>query len=187
MVISSSLSGKAVFNKFKGFFGTINESFFGQLTSVLLYFTKRCASVATNCKPFLSISKNTPVIAGRRSSLLTAKSVLLIAVTNTEEVVVNEDVSSAVGSFGKLSGFSPITLYLPLSLVSSTAKCLSILKVSGWSGIFFNESIKIFAGIQTLPVSFASASRLTFITVSKSFAMIVNLFFQLQIKNPLKS
>src|SRR5579871_2962608 len=159
MVISSSLSGKAVFNKFKGFFGTINESFFGQLTSVLLYFTKRCASVATNCNPFLSISKNTPVIAGRRSSVLTANNVLPIAVTNAEDVVVNDVVSSAAGSFGKLSGFSPITLYFPLSLVNSTAKCLSMLNVSGWSGIFFNESIRIFAGIQTLPLSLASTSK----------------------------
>src|SRR5580658_4818585 len=93
------------------------------------------------------------------------------------ELVVKDVVSSAAGSFGKLSGFSPITLYLPLSLVSSTAKCLSILKVSGWSGIFFKESIRILAGIQTLPVSLASISRCTFITVSRSVATTVSLFF----------
>src|SRR5580704_18551344 len=102
MVISSSLAGSADFRRFNGFFGTIRESLFGQLTSFRLYRTNRCASVATNCNPFLSISKKTPVIAGRRSSLLTAKSVLLMAVTNAEDVAVKEEVSSAAGSFGKL-------------------------------------------------------------------------------------
>src|SRR5688572_8775211 len=111
----------ADFNSVSGFLGTISVSFLGQLTSVRLYRTNRCASVATNCNPFLSISKNTPVMAGRRSSLLTANNVLLIAVTRADDATVNEDVSSATGSFGKLSGFSPITLYLPLSLVISTA------------------------------------------------------------------
>src|SRR5256885_8274267 len=84
MVSSSLLSGKADFNKFNGFFGTIIESVFGLIASFLLNRTRRWASVATNCNPFLSISKNTPVIAGRRSSLLTANNVLLIAVTRAE-------------------------------------------------------------------------------------------------------
>ena len=70
-------------------------------------------------------------MAGRRSSLLTANSVLLIAVRRALLVMVKLVVSSAVGSLGKLSGFSPITLYLPLSLVISTEKFLSILKVRG--------------------------------------------------------
>ena len=98
-------------------------------------------------------------MAGRRSSLLTANKLLFIAVTNTEEGKVKEVAASAIGSFGKLSGFSPITLYLPLSLVISIAKFLSILKVSGCSAIFFKESSKIFDGMQTLPLSFASISR----------------------------
>src|SRR6186713_2851560 len=177
MEISSSFASKADFKSVNGFLGTIKLSLFGQLISTLLYFTKRCASVATHCIPFLSISKKTPVIAGRRSSLLTANKVLLIAVTRAEEVVVNEVVSSVAGSLGKLSGFSPITLYLPLSLVSSTAKCLSILKVRGWSGIFFRESMRILAGIQTFPVSLASISIWTFMTVSRSVATTVSLFF----------
>src|SRR5215204_1014367 len=131
MEISSSFAGKADFKSVNGFLGTIKLSLFGQLTSTLLYFTKRCASVATHCIPFLSNSKNTPVIAGRRSSLLTANNVLLIAVISEDEVALNEVVSSAEGSFGKLSGFSPITLYFPLSLVSSMPKFLSILNVNG--------------------------------------------------------
>ena len=45
-----------------------------------------------------------------------------MAVTKAEEVMVKELASSAAGSLGKLSGFSPITLYLPLSLVISTRK-----------------------------------------------------------------
>src|SRR5574343_1108134 len=152
MVISSSLSGSALFSRFNGFLGTINESALGQLTSVRLYFTRRWASVATVCRPSLLSSKNTPVMAGRRSSVLTANKVLLMAVTNAVLVMVKLLVSSADGSLGKLSGFSPITLYLPLSLVISTAKFLSMVKVSGWSAILFNESIKIFAGIQTRPL-----------------------------------
>src|SRR6187549_1286381 len=131
MVISSSFAGKADFKSVNGFLGTIKLSLFGQLTSTLLYFTKRCASVATHCIPFLSSSKNTPVIAGRRSSLLTANNVLLIAVIKADEVALNEVVSSAEGSLGKLSGFSPITLYFPLSLVISIPKFLSMLKVKG--------------------------------------------------------
>src|SRR5688572_13185106 len=97
-------------------------------------------------------------MAGRRSSLLTANKVLLMAVTKADEGMVNDVVSSAVGSFGKLSGFSPITLYLPLSDVISIPKFLSMVKVSGWSGMFFKESIRILAGIQTLPLSLASIS-----------------------------
>src|SRR6187551_626156 len=146
MEISSSFAGKADFKSVNGFLGTIKLSLFGQLISTLLYFTKRCASVATHCIPFLSNSKNTPVIAGRRSSLLTANKVLLIAVIKAKEVALNVVVSSAEGSLGKLSGFSPITLYFPLSLVSSIPKFLSILKVNGWSGIFFKLSKRIFAG-----------------------------------------
>src|SRR6476620_2143253 len=115
-------------------------------------------------------------MAGLRSSLLTANNVLLIAVTRAVAVMVKEVVSSAVGSLGKLSGFSPITLYLPLSLVISTPKFLSILKVSGWSGMFFNESIRILAGIQTFPVSLASISICIRITVSRSVATTVSLF-----------
>src|SRR5688572_16155255 len=109
----------------------MNDSVLGHLTSFLLYRTRRCASVATHCNPFLSNSKNTPVIAGRRSSLLVANKVLLIAVIRDDALSVKEVVSSAAGSFGKLSGFSPITLYLPLSLVISTAKFLSMLNASG--------------------------------------------------------
>ena len=131
MEISSSFAGNADFKSVNGFLGTIKLSLFGQLTSTLLYFTKRCASVATHCIPFLSNSKNTPVIAGRRSSLLTANNVLLIAVIKAKEVALNVVVSSAEGSLGKLSGFSPITLYFPLSLVSSIPKFLSILNVNG--------------------------------------------------------
>src|SRR6476661_6537441 len=97
-------------------------------------------------------------MAGRKSSLLTANKVLLIAVTNARLVMVKELVSSAIGSLGKLSGFSPITLYLPLSLVISTAKFLSIVNVSGWSGMFLSESINILAGIQTRLFSWLSTS-----------------------------
>src|SRR5689334_18017314 len=129
--------------RFNGLRGTMKESVLGHLTSVLLYLTSLWASVATHCIPFLSSSKKTPVITGRRSSLLVAKIVLLIAVTRAAADMVNEVVSSAAGSFGKLSGFSPITLYFPLSLVISTPKFLSIVKVRGWSGIFFKESIRI--------------------------------------------
>ena len=186
MVNSSLLSGKALFNKFSGFLGTIKVSFCGQLTSVLLYFTRRCASVATQVRLVLSSSKNTPVMAGLKSSLLTANKLLFIAVTRADEVMVNELASSATGSFGKLSGFSPITLYLPLSLVSSIPKFLSILNVRGCSGIFFRESIKILAGIHTLPLSLASTSKCTFITVSKSVATTVSLFLSISNKKSSK-
>ena len=121
-------------------------------------------------------------MAGRRSSLLTANRHLLIALTSEEELILKELASSAAGSLGKLSGFSPITLYLPLSLVISTAKFLSILKVRGCSAIFFSESSNIFAGMQTLPLSFASISRCTFITVSRSVATTVSLFFSMENK-----
>src|ERR1700741_1752977 len=109
-------------------------------------------------------------MAGRRSSLLVANNVLLIAVTNAVAVIVNEVVSSLAGSLGKLSGFSPIILYLPLSLVISILKFLSILKVSGWSGIFFKESSRIFDGMHTFPLSFASIANWIRITVSRSVA-----------------
>ena len=115
-------------------------------------------------------------MAGRKSSLLTANKLLLIAVTSAEELMVNEFSSSAKGSFGKLSGFSPITLYLPLSLVISIPNLLSMVKVSGCSEIFFNVSNNIFAGIQTFPLSLASISKCTFITVSRSVATTVSLF-----------
>src|SRR5436190_6963864 len=116
-------------------------------------------------------------MAGRRSSLLTANNVLAIAVMSADEVIVNEVVSSGEGSLGKLSGFSPITLYFPLSLVISIVKFLSILKVSGWSEIFFNESKRILAGMQIFPLSFASISNCTRITVSRSVATTVSLLF----------
>src|SRR6185436_3764698 len=76
--------------------------------------------------------------------------------------------------FGKLSGFSPITLYLPLSLVISTVKFLSILKVNGWSEMFLSESIKMRAGIQIFPLALLSTSICTLITVSRSVAATVS-------------
>ncbi len=100
-----------------------------------------------------------------------------MAVTSAEEVIVKVEVSSAAGSLGKLSGFSPITLYFPLSLVISMLKFLSMLNVSGWSGMFFRESTSILAGIHTLPEPFDSTSICTFITVSRSVATTLSLFF----------
>ena len=53
-------------------------------------------------------------MAGRRSSLLTANKVLLIAVISADEVALNEVVSSAEGSLGKLSGVLSHYFVLPI-------------------------------------------------------------------------
>ena len=67
---------------FNGFFGTIKLSVFVLSASVRLYLTSLCASVETNCNAPFESSKKTPVIAGLKSSLLTANKVLFMPFNN---------------------------------------------------------------------------------------------------------
>jgi len=78
---------------------------------------------------------------------------------------------------GKLSGFSPITLYLhyhswsPHQILVNGKSSMADLKY------FLMNQSESWAGIHTLPFSLASTSSCTFITVSRSVATTVNLFF----------
>src|SRR5690606_7621804 len=114
-------------------------------------------------------------MAGRSSSLLVAKMVLLIALLNT-----SVDISTTVGLvtaaiLGKSVAFSPANLYRPLSeLIAMLYVSLSILKVTGCSGRFFRVSINILAGTAILPSSFASKSISVIMEVCKSEAVTVN-------------
>ena len=66
-------------------------------TSVRVYFTNLCASVATKVNPSVENWKNTPLITGRRSSFPLAKIVLLMAVAKISPCKTVED-----GSFSSM-------------------------------------------------------------------------------------
>src|SRR5690606_39249439 len=143
--------------------------------STLLYRINLWPSVATKVVLVLLKLIYTPVMAGRSSSLLVAKMVLLIALLNT-----SVDISTTVGLvtaaiLGKSVAFSPANLYRPLSeLISMLYVSLSMLKVTGCSGRFFRVSINILAGTAILPSSFASRSISVIMEVCRSEAVTVN-------------
>ena len=117
----------------------------------------------------------TPVIAGRSSSLLVAKMVLLIAVANTSVDISTEKSLDTDGTLGKSVAFSPANLYLPLSeLISTLYVSSSIEKVTGCSGKFFKVSKRILAGTAILPLSLDSTSISVIMDVCKSEAVTVN-------------
>jgi len=79
---------------------------------------------------------------------------------------------------GKLSGFSPITLYLPLfhSWISTPKSCHMVKSMADLKYFLMNQS-RILAGIHTLPFSLGLYFSCTFITFRDRVATTVNLFF----------
>src|SRR5690606_34833875 len=119
-----SSDGKEDLSKVNAFLGRMIEADFSAPTSVRRYLTKRCASVDTKVI-FCSFNcTNTPDIAGRNSSLLTANIVLFIASNKIEEANLTVDTLSTIGILGKSSAFSPLSLYLPSPALISMAKVL---------------------------------------------------------------
>src|SRR5690554_2605184 len=115
-------------------------------------------------------------MAGRNSSLLTAKMVLLMASANIEADMLTEAPFSTTGIFGKSSAFSPLNLYFPSPALISTARvCISMEKATGWSGRVFSVSIRILDGMATRPSSFDSMANDVTMLVCRSVAEIVRI------------
>src|ERR1700748_2677465 len=113
-------------------------------------------------------------MAGRNSSLLTAKIVLLIASAKTEAGRFTDEAFSTVGIFGKSSPFSPLSLYLPSPALISMAKVLSSTeKVTGCSGSDFNVFNNMRDGIAIRPFSLASTDKEVVMLVCRSVAEMV--------------
>ena len=68
------------------FLGIINSAVADAVTSVRVYFTSLCASVATKVNPSVENWKNTPLITGRKSSFPEAKRVALMAVAKVSPI-----------------------------------------------------------------------------------------------------
>jgi len=98
----------------------------------------------------------------------------LIAVAISSDEIDKDVVSSITGIFGNSSLLWPVNLYLPSPADISMPKfSLSILNVTGISEKVFNVSIKIFAGIATIPGSSDFVvGMVTVIVVSRSDAVI---------------
>src|ERR1700712_598938 len=113
-------------------------------------------------------------MAGRSSSLLTAKMVLFMASANTDAGKFTDDAFSTTGIFGKSSPFSPLSLYLPSPALISIAKVLSSTeKATGCSGNDFKVSNKIRDGMAIRPFSLASTVREVVMLVCRSVAEMV--------------
>jgi hypothetical protein len=113
-------------------------------------------------------------MAGRSSSLLTAKMVLLIASAKTDAGRFTDEAFSTTGIFGKSSPFSPLSLYLPSPALISMAKVVSSTeKVTGCSGSDFKVSSKMRDGIAMRPFYFASKVKEVVMLVCKSVAEMV--------------
>src|ERR1700734_2907310 len=82
-----SLPIKMFFNRLRGFLPMITALSAVPPAKGLLYFTSLCASVATKVTSVGAKLQNTPDITGRRSSLATAKMVLLIAAISMVESI----------------------------------------------------------------------------------------------------
>ena len=115
MLTSVFSDGKVAFNRFSALRGMIIELPFSDFTSVLRYLTNLCPSVATKVAFFSVRLTYTPVMAGRSSSLLVAKMVLLTARARTSDETAAEKSLETAGTFGKSVAFSPESLYRPLS------------------------------------------------------------------------
>ena len=175
MVTSPLLPASVFFSRFKGFLGTMKLAAFGDCTSVRLYRTSLCASVATKRTSSSVSSKKIPLITGRRSSLPVANMVLLIAFASVPPGSVRLAAPSSTGLLGNSAPLKPVILYLPCSLLISTPWCLpSMLKVSGCSGKAFSVSSRMRAGIATLPLSLASTGMVAVMVVSRSLAVRVS-------------
>src|SRR5690606_29177111 len=128
----SSSAGNEDFSNASARFGSIIVLAADALISFLRYRTNLCASVATKVVSSGLIWQKTPVIAGRSSSLLTAKIVLLMDSNNTEDESSTEEAFSITGIFGKSSAFSPLNLYLPSpALISIAEVCRSTINEIG--------------------------------------------------------
>src|SRR6202007_798003 len=102
----------------------------------------------------------TPVMAGRNSSLLTAKIVLFIASPKTDAGKFTDDAFSTTGILGKSSPFSPLSLYFPSPALISIANVLSSTEnATGCSGNDFSVSNKIRDGMAIRPFSLASTGK----------------------------
>src|SRR5690606_10342398 len=108
-------TGKVVFNRFNALRGMIIALPFSDVTSFLRYRTRRWPSVETKTVFFSPRLMYTPVIAGRSSSLLVAKIVLLMARASTSEEISAYKSFDTEGTRGKSVAFSPDSLYRPLS------------------------------------------------------------------------
>ncbi len=115
MVTSVFSVGNVAFNKLRALRGMMIEFPLSDLISVLRYRTSRWPSVATNVVFFSPRFTYTPVMAGRSSSLLVAKMVLLTARASTSVEIEAEKSFDTEGTFGKSVAFSPDNLYRPLS------------------------------------------------------------------------
>src|SRR5690606_2155136 len=116
-----SSEGNEDFNNVNAFLGRMSEVGFSELTSVRRYRTSLCASVETKVILCSANCTNTPDIAGRSSSLLTANNVLLIASERTDAPNATVETLSTTGIFGKSSAFSPLNLYFPSPALISIA------------------------------------------------------------------
>src|SRR5690606_13282958 len=117
----TSSVGRDDFSNESAFLGNINEVGLWLPISFRRYRTSLCASVATNVTDCSANCTSTPAMAGRNSSLLTAKMVLLIASDNTDAGMLTVEALSTTGIFGKSSAFSPLSLYLPSPALISIA------------------------------------------------------------------
>jgi len=129
-------------------------------------------------KPVFVHLKDTPVMAGRKSSLLTAKRVLLIAVTKAEDVVVKDVVSSLAGFFWKIIRILTHDLIFAIVARELDGKMFVDIEGEGLIGdILQGVEKRSWQGYRPSRYLFASTSRCTFITVSRSVATTVSLFF----------
>src|SRR5690554_4751941 len=108
--------GKIFFNILAGFLGKIKDATLSPLASSVLYLTNLYASEATKVMFSSVISKYTPFITGRNSSLAVANKVLFIPVnkvdTGKEKDIDSSDIS---GNLGYSAPLCPMKLYFPYS------------------------------------------------------------------------
>ena len=98
------------FSRVNGFLAKINEEVESALKSFLMCFTNLCASVPTNVIFSEESSQNMPDITGRNSSFPQAKSVLFIAFTKVNELIVALEEELNIGVLGNSAAFCPESL-----------------------------------------------------------------------------
>src|SRR5690606_24789988 len=114
-------------------------------------------------------------MAGRSSSILTAKMVLLMASLSIVLEISTVEALSITEILGKSSAFSPLNLYLPSpALISIANVVVSTENATGLLVKVFRVSIKILYCIATRPSSLASIGKEVTMLVCMSVADIVN-------------
>ena len=146
----------------------------------LIVRTNLCPSVATARISESFSWKRTPIIAGRNSSVLTAKDVLPMRLRSISASMAISFSPLNCGTVGNSSLDSPVREYSPFSVtILILLFSVSMVNTTCTSGSARIVSTILFAGMAMTPSSMPFTVSATAIEISRSVAVILRTFFEI--------